>query len=297
VNATVMRSLMFVPAHRMRMVERALGIGEFMPLPLDVAMLDLEDGTPPAEKDAARRIVAAILHVPSNGGRGPARWVRVTPINGPHRTADLDAAVRPGLSGVVLPKVETREEVLSYDRELEQRERAAGLQSGQVRLIPMIETAQGLINAYLVASTSPRVAGLMFGIEDYALDLGLPEERVEEAAELVYARSAVVNAAVAAKVLPLDSAWPDFKNLTTLRRDALQARRLGFAGKSIISPGQLATINEVFSPSAEEIARARRVVQAFEEGETHGIGAISVDGVMIDRPVVERARRTLLRSG
>ncbi len=287
----VLRSLLFVPGHRPRMVQRALGLGEFAPTALDVAILDLEDGAPPDEKDRARAAIASVLALPSTGN-GPARYVRV---NGEPaaRDTDLAAVLRPGLDGIVIPKIDDPAEIVRLSRDLDEREEAAGMTRGSVRFVASIESARGLLEAHAIAASTDRVVALLFGAEDFARDLGLPAERTGEAAELLYARSAVVVAAVAARRQAIDGIWPDVTDADGLRRDSLQARRLGFSGKSLIHPGQIETINEVFGPSAAEVSYARRVVAAFDEGQARGHGAVALDGKLLDKPIVERARRTL----
>jgi citrate lyase subunit beta / citryl-CoA lyase len=286
----LLRSLMFVPGHQARMVQRALGLGEFTPSALDVAILDLEDGVPPAEKDRARAALAAVLGRPSNGD-GPARYVRINR-DSAARDADLVAVLRAGLEGVVAPKVDHPDEIAEISRDLDDREDAVGMKRGGIRIIASIESARGLLDARAIASAD-RVIALLFGAEDFARDLALPTEREAEAAELLYPRSAVVVAAVAANKSAIDGIWPDLTDSDGLRRDALQGRRLGFVGKSLIHPGQIETINEVFSPSAAEVSYAERVVTAFDAAQTKGDGAVALDGKMLDQPIVERARRTL----
>jgi citrate lyase subunit beta/citryl-CoA lyase len=286
----LLRSLIFVPGHQSRMVQRALGLGEFTPSALDDAILDLEDGVPPAEKDRARAALAAVLGRPSNGD-GPARYVRINH-EPAARDADLVAVLRAGLDGIVAPKVDHPDEIAELSRELDEREDAARMEHGRIRIIASIESARGLLDARGIASPE-RVIALLFGSEDFARDLALPTVREAEAAELLYPRSAVVVAAVAANKSAIDGIWPDVTDSDGLRRDALQGRRLGFVGKSLIHPGQIETINEVFSPSAAEISYAERVVRAFDGAQTKGDGAIALDGKMLDRPIVERARRTL----
>ena len=286
----LLRSLMFVPGHQARMVQRALGVGEFAPSDLDVAILDLEDGVPPAEKDRARAALADVLGTTSNGD-GPARYVRINKERAA-RDADLVAVVRAGLKGIVAPKVDHPDEIAELSRELDEREDAAGLKRGVVRLVGSIESARGLLDARAIANND-RVIALLFGAEDFARDLALPTKREAEAAELLYARSAVVVAAVAANKSAIDGIWPDVTDRDGLRRAALQGRRLGFVGQSLIHPAQIDTVNEVFSPSAEEVSYAERVVRAFEVAQTKGDGAIALDGKMLDQPIVERARRTL----
>jgi citrate lyase subunit beta/citryl-CoA lyase len=288
----LLRSLMFVPGHRPRMVQRALGLGEFTPGALDVAILDLEDGVPPDEKDRARAAIASVLGLPSNG-EGPARYVRVNPEPGP-RDVDLAAVLRSGLDGIVAPKIDDSDQVTSLAQDLDEREDAAGIARGSIRIVPSIESAHGLLEAYAIAASSDRVVALLFGAEDFARDLALPAERKGEAAELLYARSAVVVAAVAAHRQAIDGIWPDVTDADGLRRDAVQARRLGFVGKSVIHPRQIETINEVFSPSAADVSYARRVIAAFDAARSKGDGAIALDGRMLDQPIVERARQTLM---
>ena len=286
-----MRSLMFVPAHRDRMVQRALGLGEFGPSALDVAILDLEDGVPPAAKDEARRAVADALARPPRNG--PLRFVRIQRALSDAGDADLDAVVRPGLDGIVAPKVRRAEEIVWLADELEARERRAGVAPGNLRIVASIESAAALVDAPRIAAASERVIGLTFGSEDFALDLGLPTKREGEAAELLYARSATVVAAASAGKLAFDGIWPDIKDAAGLRADALRARRLGFTGKTLIHPDQTLVVNEIFSPTAAEVEEARRVVHAFDDAVTRGDGAVALDGRMLDAPVVDRARRVL----
>jgi citrate lyase subunit beta/citryl-CoA lyase len=287
----LLRSLMFVPGHQSRMVERALALGEFTPSGLDVAILDLEDGVPPDEKDRGRAAIAAALGLRSKG-ESPARYVRVNRDPGA-RDADLAAVLRPGLDGIVVPKIDHADEVMSLARDLDEREEAAGISRGSVCIIASIESARGILAAHAIAASTDRVIALLFGAEDFARDLALPTEREAEAADLLYARSAVVIAAVAARKQAIDGIWPNVADAQGLRRDAAQGRRLGFSGKSLIHPGQIETVNEVFSPSEAEISYARRVVDAFEGAQTKGRGAVALDGKMLDQPIVERAQRTL----
>lgn len=289
----LLRSLMFVPAHRPRMVQRALGLGEFEPSALDVAILDLEDGVPSDEKDGARAAISATLGLASNGA-SPGRYVRINR-EPAARDADLAAVIRPALAGIVAPKIDRAEEIANLARDLDEREDAAGIARGSIRLMPSIESAQGLLEAPAIAASTDRVIALLFGAEDFARDLGLPTEREAEAADLLYARSAVVVAAVAARREAIDGIWPDITDNEGLRRDAVQARRLGFTGKSLIHPGQIDTINDVFSPSLAEITYARRVIDAFEAARTKGLGAVALDGKLLDPPIVERARRIVAR--
>jgi citrate lyase subunit beta / citryl-CoA lyase len=290
-----MRSLMFVPAHRERMVQRALGLGEFGAGELDVAILDLEDGVPPASKDEARRLIADVLGRDPRGAAVPLRFVRIRRALSDDGAADLDAVVRPGLAGIMAPKVRRQDEVEWMADRLDALERDAKIAHGTVRIIPSIESAAALLEAPRIAKASDRVVGLAFGSEDFALDLGLPTKREGEAADLLYARSATVVAAVSAGKFSFDGIWPDIEDAAGLRADTLRARRLGFSGKTLIHPDQIALVNEIFSPTAAEVEEARRVVRAFDEALARGEGAVALDGQMLDAPVVDRARRVLRR--
>lgn len=284
-NDVFMRSAMFVPGHRQKMIDKALASEA------DVLFLDIEDGVVPAEKDTARQLISESLRAiaqnpPSE--RHPLRYVRINAIGHERMEADLGTVLGPGLEGFCLPKVEYPDQIKLVDSLLEKRD-----PDGAVRYIASIESALGLINAPAIAAASKRMVALMFGAEDFGKDLGLPTLRVGEASELLYARSAIVMAAAAAHVGAIDGVWPDIRDAEGLRKDALQARRLGFTGKSCIHPGQIDVINDTFRPDEGEVDYARRVVEAFDEAQARGDGAVALGGQLIDAPIVERARRTL----
>ena len=281
----LMRSWLFVPGNKQRMVEKAAG------LDVDAVMMDIEDGVPADEKEVARTQIAEALRARSAGG--PARYVRINAIGHARMEADLDAVLRPGLEGLALPKIESPDEVELVAGILDAREAHAGLGVGETKLLIAIETPRGLFEAPEIAATSSRIVGLMFGAEDFGRELGLPIVREGEARELIYARSALVSAAAAAHVQAVDGVWPDIADEDGLSADAQQARRLGFSGKSLFHPSQIETINTVFSPSPEEVFYCRRVVDAFDEATARGDGSIAFGGQLIDLPIVERARRTL----
>lgn len=282
-----MRSLLYTPGHRASMVDRVLS-GRLPVMP-DVTLLDLEDSVPPAEKESARRVVGEALARPAPSC---LRYVRIGRSSSDAADADLRAVVRPGLDGVLVPKVVRAEEIGIVDEMLLARERDAGLPARSIGVVPSIESAAGLVDAPRIAR-GPRVAGLMFGSEDFAADLGLPIRREGEAAELLYARSAIVVAAVAGGVLAFDGIWADFRDEAGLRADAVLGRRLGFAGRQCIHPDQIAVVHDVFSPTVDELAHARRVVDAYDAGVARGLGAIALDGEMLDPPIVARARRVI----
>lgn len=281
------RSWMFVPGHRQRMIDKALG------LDADALMLDIEDGVAPAEKDRARRLIGEAL-ARERQPREPLRFVRINAIGHRRMEDDLAAVLRPGLDGLVLPKVESAAEVAAVESRVAAHEAACG---ARLRLLVAIESPRGLLAAPAIASCSDRVAGLMFGAEDFGRELGLPASRKGEAQELLYARSALVVAAASARVQAVDGVWVDLQDPQGLERFALQSRRLGFTGMSSIHPSQVAPINAAFRPGAEEIDYARKVIAAYEEAAARGDGSVAFGGQLIDRPIIERARRTLDLAG
>ena len=282
----LMRSWLFVPGYKQRMLDKSRR------LDVDAVMLDIEDGVPPAQKDLARTLIAQALGAerPANG---PTRFVRINAIGHARMDADLEGVLRPGLDGLVLPKVESVEEVRVVEGILDAREPQAGLEPGSIALLIAIESPKGLFQAAAIASCSPRVAGLMFGAEDFARGLGLPVVREKEARELVYARSTLVLAAACAHVQAVDGVWPDIADADGLWADTRQARRLGFTGKSLFHPSQIEAINTVFSPSPREVEYCRQVIDAFDAATARGDGSIALGGQLIDLPIVERARRSL----
>ncbi len=280
----IIRSWMFVPGHQRRMIDKAYG------LKLNVAMFDLEDGVPPGEKDTARSMMGRTLARPSSG---MIRFVRIHPAGSGEMEADMAAVIRPGLDGLTLTKVSCPEDVLRVCAILDAREEGAGLQRGSVRLLATIESARGLVQAAAIAASSPRLVGLMFGAEDFAMDIGMFNVRQGEAGDFLYARSALAIAAASEGLQAIDRVYLDIRNPTGLERDTRLARDLGFTGKALIHPAQIEVVETVFRPTDAEAEYARRVVAAFEAAGADGAGAIAVDGQMVDLPVVKRARRVL----
>ena len=282
----LIRSWMFVPGHRQRMIDKALGLNA------DAIMLDIEDGVAPNEKDTARKTIAESLGREKAPG-SPARYVRINAIGHARMDADLAAVVRPGLEGLVCPKVDTPEEVRKVDAILNDKEPQIHLDKGAVKLLIAIESPRGLLNAPAIAMASERIVGLIFGAEDFGREIGLPAVREGEARDLIYARSAIVIAAAAAHVQPIDGVWVDLNDSEGLFAFARQSRQLGFSGMSCIHPSQVEAINTVFSPTAEEIDYCQKVLQAFDEANARGDGSIALRGQLIDRRTVERARRSI----
>ncbi len=289
----LLRSWMFVPGDRKRMIEKALSLA------VDAIMMDIEDGVAPSEKPTARAQIATALDAVVErlardpAYRTPARFVRVNAVGSARFIEDIQAVVRPGLEGLVVPKVESVAQVRVVEDELGRAEVAHHLPGGIIKLLLAIESPLGLFNAHAIASSSSRIVGIMFGAEDFTREMNLPVKREAEAVDLIYARSAIATAAAAAHVQAVDGVWVDLNDADGLRRFARQARRLGMTAISIIHPKQIEEANAAFTPSADDIAYAREVVQAFEDARAKGLGAIAFRGQLLDYPIVDRARQTL----
>jgi citrate lyase subunit beta/citryl-CoA lyase len=288
----LLRSWMFVPGERQRMLDKALG------LHVDAIMMDIEDGVAPAEKENARRQIAGTLdavaprlHEPAF--RTPARYVRVNPVGSDRLHADLQAVVRPGIEGLVVSKVDHPRQIDAIDDMLGRLEGTRHVEPGSVRLLAAIESPAALFKAFDIASASRRVIGLIFGAEDFCREMALPLRREGEAQDLIYARSQIATAAAAAHVQAVDGVWTDLKDMDGLRRFARQARQLGMSGMSLIHPSQIDDVNAAFTPTPEDVAYAKDVLQAFEDARARGEGAIAFRGQLLDYPIVDRARQTV----
>lgn len=284
------RSLLFVPATRARFprfIERALAS------PADLICLDLEDSVPPDEKESARENLREQIPLIEKG-----RHLLIARVNGLDTgllEADLEAIVGPQLDGISLPKAHTPAIVQQVDHYLTLLEKTRGLPVGQVKIIPWIESAEAVMNALAICRSSDRLIGASMGGEDYTVDLGIPRTPLGE--EIKWARYAVATACRAAGILAIDTPEPDYRNTDQLRRDASFVRSIGFRGKYCIHPDQVPVVNEVFQPSAEEVEYAKRLVAAYEEGRAQGLGAVGMDGVMVDWPVYIRAKNLLEQAG
>ncbi len=283
----LMRSWLFVPGNRPRMIQKAPTLGA------DVIVYDLEDALPAAEKASGRKLVAEALEAPA--GRS-LRYVRVEADPEPG-LEDARAVVGPGLDGLVLPKVSDVSLLHRTDAALEALEAGAGLEPGSVRILAMIESARGLLAAPAIAAASPRMVGLFFGAEDFTLDLGVFASEEEGPDEMLYARSAVAVAAASRGLVAVDRIVPEFRTLEPLAADTKRARRLGFGGKGVIHPRQIACVHQSLAPSREQVEKAREVIQHFEQAHREGAGTLQVEGKMVDRPIVEKARRLLQMAG
>ena len=278
-----MRSLLFVPGNKDNMLEKALG---FTP---DVFVPDMEDSVPAAEKDNARKMIQSFLPKLSNSGVPVIP--RVNSLDTGWAEADLAAVVGPHINGISIGKIHGPEDIGSVSSLMTELEGKAGLPEGELKIIPWLESAKAMVHCYDICRASPRIVGVAFGGEDFTHDMGI--ERLEDESEVAYARNHLCIAARAAEVLAFDTPYFRFKDEDGLRANGAAAKQCGFKGKFAIHPAQIDAINETFTPSVAEIENARRVVEAFEAAEREGRGSTSLDGKVIDVPVVKRARAVL----
>ena len=280
------RSLLFVPGGRAELLEKA---GRF---PADVLCFDLEESVLPDEKPRARELVRDAMA--RLAGEGRTLHVRLNPVRSGATRDDLAAVAQTGLAGVVLAKTESPQDVRTFDVLLREQELAHNIRPGTIELIVAIESAQALLRCQEISRASTRLAALMLGGEDFTFDMGV--RRTPDGRELEYARSVIATCARAAGLVALDTPWPEIANIDGLVAEAERAKALGFAGKYVIHPSHLAPVHGVFSPSDDEVAAARRLLAAWDEAQAKGLGSVQFEARMIDRPIAERARRTIERA-
>jgi citrate lyase subunit beta/citryl-CoA lyase len=252
----------------------------------DGIILDLEDSVAPAEKDAARVLVRNALR--QVNFYGAERMVRINQF--PEGLQDLEWITGSNVHVVLIPKVEEASQVREVDKRIQSIRKAQSIQS-LVYLMPIIESAMGAIRAYEIAAASENNVALALGLEDYTADIGT--QRTEDGRESFWMRSIIVNAARAAKIQPIDTVFSDVADMEGLKASVQEAKALGFDGKGCIHPRQIGPIHEAFAPADSEIAKAMRIVRAFEKAEAEGLGVVALGSKMIDPPVVKRALRTV----
>ena len=281
----MIRSILSVPGSSPRFIAKAEAV------PADVIAFDLEDSVAPQEKAHARAAVARAVETFPKQGR--LVYVRPNDLDSGLLEDDLAAIVRPGLDGIHLPKVHRPATLVQVDHYLTMLERLGGLPWGSIRMMAWIESAEGVANVEAICAASARLVAVSVGSEDYAASLGV--SRSAEGTELAFARARVVNAAAGAGLVAIDGAETGLADRDRFWQTCRAVRQLGYRGKFCIHPDQVRLVNDAFAPTAAERAWAEQVVAAFETARAQGIGAISVDGAMVDLPIYERAR-DLLRS-
>ena len=277
------RSMLFLPGNTPNMLINGAVLGS------DAVILDLEDAVSPAEKDAARILVRNTIRYMDFGGCEII--VRINSIDTPFWKQDLAAILPEKPAVILLPKTNCAQDVLAADAYMTELEQKLGFAANTVRLMPLIETALGVENAFTIAAASGRVCALFLGAEDLTADLRC--KRTKESREIEYARTRLVVAARAAGVDVYDTPFTDVNDDEGIWTDARLAKALGFTGKASISPRHVEVINSVFSPTQKEVDYAYEVMDAIALAKSQGKGAIALHGKMIDAPIVARAERTI----
>ena len=288
VPASPVRSFLFVPGDAPHKMRKALGAGA------DAIILDLEDAVAPAAKDAARETVAAFLAEARDAG-APQIWVRVNPVRQAGSAKDLQAVVRAGLCGIVVPKIDGPEDIAGLSRDIAALEEKSGLQPGAVRVLAVAtETAPSLFRLGDYRAVNGRLYGLTWGAEDLAAALGASTNRLADgslAHPYQLARTLCLAGARAAGVTPVETAAMDFRDIDAVFRIAAAARQDGFFGMMAIHPAQVEAINRAFTPAAGERDAAARVVRAFADAGNPGV--VALDGRMLDLPHLRQAQNIL----
>lgn len=276
----MVRSWLFVPGRSAEKLQKA------RMLSADALIFDLEDAVSPGEKDTAREIVASEL----NANYRENRYVRVNAVESDYVFEDVFATVGSGVSGYILPKVETMEDVLKFDYLVRKIANQRNVMH-EIEIVPLIETAKGVMNALQIGGASCHVSRLGFGAIDLMLDLNTNSI---EADTILYARQMLVFASKAAGLLPpIDSVHMQFAELDGIEIEARRARCMGFGGKFVIHPNQIGIVNEIFSLDMKQAEHAAKIVAAYEKAVSEGFGVVKVDGQMVDLPVYENAKQIL----
>jgi citrate lyase subunit beta / citryl-CoA lyase len=277
------RTLLYVPGNMPSMLQN---------IPLfqcDGVIIDLEDAVPLNEKDAARILVKRFLETYTD--RNKEILVRINPLDTKWAVDDLKAVLPALPDGIRLPKADTPEIVERLDTMLTEFEEDLGLEIGRFRILPSIETAEGVINTVAISRCSNRLIGLAFGAEDYTASMEI--ERTKSGEELFNARMNVLWAAKSAGIQAIDTIFADVNDMDALRRETELVKKLGYTGKCMVNPRQIDVIHEVFAPKQEEVDYALLVIDAIKRAREMGTGVIALGGKMIDAPVVKRAARVL----
>jgi citrate lyase subunit beta-like protein len=280
------RALLYMPGDDRRKIEKATTLG------VDCICMDMEDGVAVTRKVEARAVIAQATKELAFGKS--ERCIRINSIGSGIEKYDLAAALATNPDSIVVPKIETPEQVGWVSEHIETYELSSNINVGSIRLLIGLETAKGILNLKEIAEADKRLEAIIFGAEDYAASVGAT--RTKEATEVLYARSAVVTACAANDLQAIDMVYIDFRDTEGLRLEAEQGARLGFSGKQVIHPNQVVPAQEAFTPSDEAIMYAQRVVETFMTSQKEGKGAYALDGKMIDMPLLKNAQKVLERA-
>lgn len=277
------RTMLYVPGSKPSMIK---DIYIYNP---DSIMFDLEDSVSLKEKDSARFLVSEALQKVDY--RGIETVVRINGLDTLFGMEDLEIIVKAQPDVIRLPKTETAKDVKEVEEIIEKLEKEYGIEVGKTKMMAAIESATGVMNALEIAKASDRLIGIAIGAEDYVTNI--KTKRTPEGTELLFARCQLLNAARSAGIAALDTVYSDVENMEGFRNEVEHIKGLGFDGKSIINPRQIDVVHDVFTPSEEEYEEALQVIEAIKRAEESGSGVISLNGKMIDKPIVERAERII----
>lgn len=280
------RALLYMPGDNWKMITKSITLG------VDSICMDMEDGTAVNKKAEARATIAKALQELDFGAS--EKLARINSVGSGWEKDDIEAVLPYKPDGIVIPKVESYEHVEWASKIIEDAELKNGWHVNSIRILIGVETAKGILNLKEIAA-HPRLDAVIFGGEDFAASIGAT--RTKEATELLYARQAVIVACAAFDLQPLDIVTIDYKDLDALKTESEFGARLGFSGKQVIHPNQVPVVQEAFTPSDEAVAYARRIVETFEASQKEGKGAYSLDGKMIDMPLLKNAQKVLARAG
>lgn len=280
------RSMLFVPGSNAAMLSNS-----FIYKP-DSIMFDLEDAVALKEKDSARLLVAHALQ--HSLYQEIETVVRVNPLDSEFGLLDLNAVVRAGVDVVRMPKTETAQDVVDMDNAITDIEKACGREVGSTKMLAAIESPLGITQANQIATASKRLIGIALGAEDYVRNL--KTERSPEGIELLFARCSILQAARAAGIQAFDTVYSNANNEEGFLKEAALIKQLGFDGKSLINPRQIELLHNLFAPTQKDVDQAKRIIEAAEEAEKQGSGVVSLNGKMIDAPIIDRAKLVLERA-
>lgn len=279
------RALLYMPGDNWKMIIKSVTLG------VDSICMDMEDGTAINKKAEARATIAKALQELDFGAS--EKLARINSVGSGWEKDDIEAVLPHHPDGIVIPKVESFEQVEWASKIIEDAELKNGWKVNSIRILIGVETAKGILNLKEIVA-HPRLDAVIFGGEDFAASIGAT--RTKDAVELLYARQAVIVACAAYDLQPIDIVTIDYKDLESLKVESEFGARLGFSGKQVIHPNQVPVVQEAFTPSAEAITYARRIVETFEASQKEGKGAYSLDGKMIDMPLLKNAQKVLARA-
>ena len=276
----IMRSNLYIPANNAIFMEKC------SKYPADNITFDVEDAVPPQEKEKARKMAAKYLK--KAGLNGASVYVRINGWHTEYTNDDLEAVVHPGLDGITLPKTRNADDVKRLDWKVSEMEARRGIPVGTVKFALLLETAEGIMNAYPICTASKRTVATFFGAVDYCTDMRI--RRTNEAQEQMTTRSIVAIAARSAGILALDAPFAAYQDMPAFEKNLLDGKQMGYEGRMLIHPSQIEVSNRLYAPTQKDVEWAERIKAAFEdEGLKKGKASVPVDGQMVDTPVYQNA--------